>query len=145
MNEQCHITHFYSVKFLALKYGSMKFGQISFLFWNDLCRDLNYQWQRRPNQNKIRHNVSEAKARGQTHCNSVSLQSLMDPFPLPLLLASDKPQTRNYSNPIFAALPFGDPCWKSFPRSCAVLLLAKLNGIEIQLFVRTNGLAVGPY
>ena len=116
----------------------MKFGQISFLFWNDLYRDLNYQWQRPPNQNKIRHNVSEAKARGQTHCNSVSLQSLMDPFPLPLLLASDKPQTRNYSNPIFAALPFGDPCWKSFPRSCAVLLLAKLNGIEIQLFVLSN-------
>ena len=62
----------------------------------------------------------------------------MDPFPLPLLLASDKPQTRNYSNSIFAALPFGDPALKSFPRSCAVLLLAKLNGIEIQLFVLSD-------
>ena len=82
--------------------------------------------------------MSEAKARGQTHCNSVSLQSLMDPFPLPLLLASDKPQTRNYSNPIFAALPFGDPALKSFPRSWAVLLLAKLNGLEIQLFVLSD-------
>ena len=39
-------------------------------------------------------------------------------------------------NPIFAALPFWDPSWKSFPRSCAVLLLAKLDGIEIQLFIR---------
>ena len=62
----------------------------------------------------------------------------MDPFPLPLLLASDKPQTRNYSNPIFAALPFGDPALKSFPRSWAVLLLAKLNGLEIQLFVLSD-------
>ena len=79
--------------------------------------------------------MSEAKARGQTHCNSVSLQSLMDPFPLPLLLASDKPQTRNYSNSIFAALPFGDSSWKSFPRSCAVLLFTKLDGIEIQIFI----------